>query len=121
MVKPFVMPELHARLDAVLRRSRRSAARWNEVGTLDIDAQGARVGGRPLPLTTKELAVLLLLTRHRGAVVTRTQLVAEVWPGVRFGRSRTLDVHISNLRAKLGSSAVIETVHGFGYRLNPAW
>jgi DNA-binding response OmpR family regulator len=122
VLKPYVLPELHARIDAVLRRSRRPTNRRTQVGTIlvDVDARSARVGGRPLQLTAKEFGLLVLLTRYTGCMVARTRLAAEVWPGVRFGSSRTLDVHISNLRAKLGSAAVIEAVHGLGYRLDPA-
>jgi DNA-binding response OmpR family regulator len=122
VLKPFAPAELHARIDAVLRRSRRLAGRRIRVGAVDVDvdARSARIGGAPLQLTAKEFGLLVLLMQHHGSMVARAKLGAQVWPGVRFGSSRTLDVHISNLRAKLGGAAVIEAVHGLGYRLDPA-
>jgi DNA-binding response OmpR family regulator len=122
VAKPYALSELHARLDAVLRRCRRLTRRRLRIGrlALDLDARWARVDDAPVELTAKEFHLLALLAGETGTAVARARLAAEVWPGVRLGRSRTLDVHMSSLRAKLGAGAVVETVYGFGYRLEPA-
>jgi DNA-binding response OmpR family regulator len=121
IVKPFSFPELLARLDAVRRRTRVNPARVVSVGalTVDLDRFEAFVDTQPLELTRKEFQVLALLAAEPGVVVPRSRLIAEVWQRGRLGPSRTLDVHIATLRAKLGFAAQVRTVRGVGYRLTP--
>ncbi len=89
---------------------------------LTVDANsGARLDGQPLPMTRKELQLLLTLVRHAGQVVSRETLLTQLWgyqPGVK---SRTLDVHIRRVRRHLGQFAnlYIETIFGRGYRFQP--
>jgi len=126
VVKPFSAREVVARIRAVLRRTK--AAREpepegpTELGELRLD--GARreavLAGRPLELTRKEWDLLWLLTRHAGEVVTRERLIDEVWDVNWFGSTKTLDVHVSGLRRKLGDDPqtprFLRTVRGVGFR-----
>jgi DNA-binding response OmpR family regulator len=86
--------------------------------TLDIDAYRASLAGRPLDLTFKEFELLRFLAERRGRVFTRPALMREVWGYDFYGGTRTVDVHIRRLRAKLGPEheGLIETVRGVGYR-----
>jgi DNA-binding response OmpR family regulator len=89
--------------------------------TIDEGSYTARVHGKPLDLTFKEFALLKFLAQHPGRVFTRDQLLSEVWGYDYFGGTRTVDVHIRRLRAKLGDlEALIGTVHNVGYRFAPA-
>ncbi|WP_199423288.1 winged helix-turn-helix transcriptional regulator [Actinotalea solisilvae] len=92
-------------------------------GDLTIDAGGytARVRGRPLDLTYKEFELLKYLAQHPGRVFTRAQLLQEVWGYDYFGGTRTVDVHVRRLRAKLGPEheQLIGTVRNVGYRFDP--
>ena len=130
--KPFNPRELLARMRAVLRRARppaTSAADRVEVGdlTVDVPAHKATLGGRELQLTSFELRVLVALARRAGETVTREELATAVLPklqsGPRYDPSvdRSLDVHVSHLRQKLGDDARepkrIRTVRGIGYVL----
>jgi len=124
VVKPFGMGELLARIDAVTRRTRparvaRSDERRYEVGRLSVDVatRTAAVGGRALTLTRKEFDLLVALAARAGQVCGRDTLVDEVWHAAWEAPSRTLDVHIAALRAKLGTAVTIETLRGVGYRL----
>ena len=94
-----------------------------EAGEILIDSAGftARVHGRPLDLTFKEFELLKHLVRHPGRVYTRGQLLQEVWGYEYYGGTRTVDVHIRRLRAKLGAEhdQLIGTVRGVGYRFVP--
>jgi two-component system, OmpR family, response regulator RegX3 len=123
VVKPFALAETIARIRAVLRRScgrgsepRRSAG---EI-TIDSSARRAWQAGRELALTRKEFDLLARLLREPGHVVTREDLMNDVWDVNWFGSTKTLDVHMAALRRKLGAtpdaSARIETVRGVGYR-----
>jgi DNA-binding response OmpR family regulator len=119
VVKPFSAAELVARIEAVLRRTHSVAAPVvleADGVRLDFEAHAASVDGRPVKLTRKEFELLTALARHRG-VVTRRELLEEVWQITWAGSSRTLDVHVAAIRAKTGHPAVIETVRGVGYRL----
>lgn len=126
LAKPFFPRELVARCHAVLRRHERSRpSRHVSSGDLVIDLDGFRVtrGGEPLSLTTKEIELMVCLGEHIGRPVRRDELAGRVW-GTTIGFvSRSLDVHISSLRQKLGRRAngegYIDTVHGIGYRLQP--
>ena len=123
LVKPFSVAQLEARVRAVLRRAAPNGL--DEIitfGHLTIDPAGREVtldGGR-LDLTPKEFDLLLYLAERPGTVVSRRELLAEVWRLPFGGSDRTLDVHLSELRRKLGESAssprFVHTVHGVGVK-----
>jgi DNA-binding response OmpR family regulator len=120
VVKPFGFAELRARMEAVLRRARRSVG-VREVGLLrvDPDRHEVRVGDRTVILTRKEFHLLTLLVAEPGTAVRRERLLTEVWHTSWRGASRTLDVHMATLRGKIGGGARIETIRGVGYRITP--
>lgn len=124
VVKPFSPKELVARVKAVLARSGDEAP-GERVLTFDrlrIDPaqRSARVAEENINLTTKEFDLLLLLARHPHRVFGREELLERIWGGEYEGIDRVVDVHVSNLRAKIetdaGRAAFIETVRGAGYR-----
>ncbi|GGP67483.1 response regulator transcription factor [Saccharothrix coeruleofusca] len=122
LVKPVRLGELLARMDAVARRSAaRSGASAGvvRVGDVEIDLEGRRVvvGGAEVALTSKEFAVLAALACRAGTAVSRQQLMDEVWGDAYLAVSRSLDVHLAGLRAKLGRPGLVTTIRGFGYRL----
>jgi DNA-binding response OmpR family regulator len=87
---------------------------------IDESSYSAKVHGKPLDLTYKEFELLKFLAQHPGRVFSRDQLLSEVWGYDYFGGSRTVDVHIRRLRAKLGDlEGLISTVRNVGYRFNP--
>lgn len=112
--------EIDTRIRLVIARSQftHSAGEVNATGiVIDESSYTARVNGKPLDLTFKEFALLKFLTGNPGRVFTRDQLLSEVWGYDYFGGTRTVDVHIRRLRAKLGDlESVIGTVHNVGYR-----
>ena len=121
LTKPFSPRELVARVRAVLRRTEPvpPESRVIEVGELRVDlrTRSATFAGSPLTLRTLEFELLAELARNAGNVVTRDRLLDRVW-GLSFaGGTRTVDVHIAQLRKKLGRPAVIHTVRSVGYRL----
>lgn len=119
ILQPYVPQELYVRLRALeWRASDFAQPERVKVGALVLDpsAHEARVEGRTVELTHQEFLLILYLARRRGQVSSRELLLREVW-GVRGHETRTLDVHIRRLRAKLGPSVSIETVRGVGYRL----
>lgn len=124
LVKPFTAQQLHARIRAVLRRvGEGRLARPIQLGQLDVDARSrqVRLDGRPLELTAREFDLLLYLAERAGAVVSKRELLAEVWRQPYGGADKTVDVHVSWLRRKLGESAqeprYLHTVRGAGIRL----
>jgi DNA-binding response OmpR family regulator len=124
LTKPFNPRELVARVKAVLRRadgaSERTEAHVLRAGWLSVDRQRreARVGDAELTLRTKEFDLLAALVENAGIVLTREQLLDRVWGYNFYGETRTVDVHVQHLRAKLGGSGVaIQTVRGVGYKL----
>ena len=120
VVKPFGFRELLARIRAVTRRTHeRPSPRSARIGALELDVRGrrARLGGRELDLTPKEFDLLALLASEPGAVVSRSEILQEVWQTTWYGSAKTIDVHIASLRRKLGRADLIETVRGVGYRL----
>ena len=122
MTKPFSVRELVARVKALLRRVgyEEAAPEIYDDGQLRLDygAFSAACSGADIKLTRKELALLVILTRNPGRVIPRERLLDEVWGMQYYGEARTLDVHISGLRKKLGECGTrIETVIGIGYRL----
>ena len=124
LTKPFNPREMVARVKAILRRSDPAlrGARPIDVGTLRVDPRrrDAYVGDRRLELRPREFDLLAALARDPGVVWSREDLLASVW-GTDFpGETRTVDVHVSELRRKLaGDGPPIETVKGIGYRLVP--
>jgi DNA-binding response OmpR family regulator len=122
VTKPFDARELVARVKSVLRRSRASAEAPGgpvSVGevTLDSERREVTVAGRPVKLTAKEFDLLNYLMLNRGLALTRQQLLEQVWGYDFLGDTRTVDVHINQLRKKLGDGDIIETVWGVGYKL----
>ena len=123
--KPFSGSELLARLDVLQRRSRPAAvAESTRLGVADLQMNLLRRSvtraGRPIDLKPKEFRLLEYLMRHADQVVTRTMLLEAVWDYHFDPRTNVIDVHISNLRAKLdlpGLPPLIHTVRGAGYRL----
>ena len=119
IAKPFSVRELLARVRAVLRRSDDAVGERYEDGRLIIDFEDVRAScdNAAVKLTNKEFSLLATLAKKRGRVVTRQQLLDQVWGYSYYGDARTLDVHIRRLRQKLGACGdCIETVVGVGYR-----
>jgi DNA-binding response OmpR family regulator len=122
IIKPFSLKELVARLRAVLRRTTGvPVAQMIEVGeglVLDVERYEARLDGRPLELTSTEFKILHLLAAKKGRVFSRDQILDQLWGHEKIVVDRTVDVHIKNLRAKLGrASAVLKNVRGVGYKV----
>jgi DNA-binding response OmpR family regulator len=124
VVKPFGTEQVAARIRAVLRRGgRASHTEALRVGELVVDerTRTATLAGVPLDLARKEFDVLLLLASRAGEVVTKRELLTEVWNQAYGGSDRTVDVHLSWLRRKLGESAAepryLVSVRGVGVRL----
>ena len=120
IVKPFGMAELIARVRARLRRiTPKTATDILNIGRLSIDKRAhiIHLDQKPLPLTLKEYDLLCLLMENPGRAFTREHLLEAVWDIAYSGGTRTVDVHIQTLRAKMGEcSSMIETVRGIGYR-----
>ena len=126
LTKPFNPRELVARVKSILRRSvpdrRESETKQLKHGDLEIDAgrREARVGDEEIQLAPKEFDLLWELLDHRGLVLTRDQLLERVWGYTFAGDTRTVDVHVRQLRRKLGDASPIVTVWGVGYKVSPA-
>jgi two-component system response regulator RegX3 len=130
VVKPFSAREVAARIRAVLRRADAEGPTDREgpleVGPLRLhpDRRMASLAGAELELTRKEFELLELLLREAGNVVSRERLIDEVWDVNWFGSTKTLDVHVSSLRRKLGDDSAdprfIHTVRGVGFRFAAA-
>jgi DNA-binding response OmpR family regulator len=125
VTKPFSPRELVARVKAVLRRAdgERIVATVPEVvrvGGVEVDfrRREARVEGQPVPLTTREFALLQFLAENRGLALSRRQLLDGGWGVDWYGDERTVDVHVRQLRRKLGDALPLATVRGLGYRLD---
>jgi DNA-binding response OmpR family regulator len=124
LVKPYSVAELEARVRAVLRRRQAAPPRPQVVVAglrLDRASRTATVDDRQLELSPKEFELLLLLAERCGEVVSKREILAEVWRQPYGGSERTVDVHLSSLRSKLGESArrprYLHTVHGVGVKL----
>ena len=122
MAKPFRTDVLLARVRALVRRG--SSPATIRVGELIIEsaARRVRIGDDEVNLTPKEYDVLLLLSQNVGKVMSREQIMKEIWRGEWFGGSKTLDMHVSGLRRKLaeagaGREPTIGTVRGVGFRM----
>ena len=116
VVKPFDLPELFARLRALIRRSANRTTNVLEIGTVVIDtaARTVTLDASPVEITAREYALLEYLALHRGEVVTRATLYEHLFGDDDDTLSNLLDVHVSNLRKKLGH-AFISTRRGHGY------
>lgn len=126
ITKPFGVKELCARVKAVLRRTEILLSKEDEailIGDLHIEPKAFEVyqNGEKLALTLKEYELLVFLAKHRGQVLTRDQLLDQIWGFDYYGETRTVDVHIRYLRKKIEEQSedgkkYIETVRGVGYR-----
>jgi DNA-binding response OmpR family regulator len=127
LVKPVRLAELLARIDAVTRRNATRnapaapaapAVRTVRAGDVEVelDARRVRVAGAEVELTTKEFDILAVLAGRAGTAVSREQLLDEVWGDAHHAVSRSLDVHLTQLRAKLRRPDLVTTIRGFGYR-----
>jgi len=126
VTKPFSLPELLARVRALLRRTRPedelpARLAFDDV-VVDFDKYECTRSGQPLQLSPKEYGVLRLLAARHGDVVSRAELLDRVWGYESCSTTRTVDTHVATLRAKLGDDAPhprrLLTVHGVGYRLD---
>ena len=126
LTKPFNPRELVARVKSILRRAaperRERESEVIEHGDLHIDAgrREVHVGEEEIQLAPKEFDLLWELLDHRGLVLTRDQLLERVWGYTFAGDTRTVDVHVRQLRRKLGDASPIVTVWGVGYKVSPA-
>jgi DNA-binding response OmpR family regulator len=126
LTKPFNPRELVARVKSILRRAsperRQIESKQLRHGLLLVDAgrREVRVGEEEIQLAPKEFDLLWELLDHRGLVLTRDQLLERVWGYTFAGDTRTVDVHVRQLRRKLGDASPIVTVWGVGYKVAPA-
>ena len=126
LTKPFNPRELVARVRSILRRAaperreRESAVLRHGDLVIDAGRREVRVGEQEIQLAPKEFDLLWELLDHRGLVLTRDQLLERVWGYTFAGDTRTVDVHVRQLRRKLGDASPIVTVWGVGYKVAPA-
>lgn len=121
VTKPFGMMELVSRIKAVLRRTGKTPTQ-NDMDVagvhINVKKHEVTVSGKEVILTLKEFELLEKLMRNQGIVLTRDQLLTEIWGYDFDGETRTVDVHIRTLRQKLGNKGeIIQTVRGVGYRI----
>ena len=124
LVKPPRIAELMARIETVTRRAAVAAAGSSPVVTtgdvrVDLAARRVEVGGEPVALTQKEFELVEALVERPGSAVSRQQLMDRIWGDAFVAVSRTLDVHMTGLRAKLNRPGLISTIRGYGYRWGP--
>ena len=123
VTKPFSARELVARVHAILRRSAPAEAAERPatvaVGAIEVDTgrREVRLGGTVIPLATREFDLLAYLAANMGLALSRRQLLNGVWGEDWYGDERTVDVHVRQLRKKLGDELPLTTVWGVGYRL----
>jgi len=122
ITKPFSLKEMAARIKAVLRRSdQKNAARIIEIGNvlrIDLDKYEVRVGKDIVELTSTEFKILALFASRKGRVFTRDQILDHLWGQDKIVLDRTVDVHIKNLREKLGpASRFIQNIRSVGYKV----
>jgi DNA-binding response OmpR family regulator len=122
VTKPFSPRELVARVKAILRRTQSPPRQADvvTVGGVEIDRgrREVRVGGQVVALATRQFDLLSHLSDHPGLVLSRRQLLDSVWGPDWYGDERTVDVHIRQLRKKLGDALPLATIWGVGYRLD---
>lgn len=123
LTKPFSPRELIARIKAALRRLQNPSGKTDETAILnfvhlriDIGARRVWVGANLIDLTSVEFDLLLALAQHQSMVLSREQLLENIWGYDYFGDTRVVDVHIGHIRQKLGEESMIETIRGVGYR-----
>ena len=123
LTKPFSPRELVARVKAILRRAEPAAPAPEviEVGgaVIDLGRREVRAGGAVIDMTGKEFELLRYLAENRGRALSRQQILDGVWGYGWYGDARTVDVHVAQVRKKLGGAVDITTVRGVGYRLDP--
>jgi DNA-binding response OmpR family regulator len=122
VTKPFSPRELVARVKAILRRAEApvgASGAVHLIGDVEVDLarREARVAGEPVALATREFDLLRFLTENVGLALSRRQLLDGAWGHDWYGDERTVDVHVRQLRKKLGDSLPLATVWGIGYRL----
>ncbi|MCB0898120.1 MAG: response regulator transcription factor [Actinobacteria bacterium] len=119
ITKPFSPREVVARVKAVVRRARgpQAQAQTVRLGKVEMDPMTRRctVDGRLVDLTATEFDLLFYLMTHPGQIFSRDQLLSEVWGYAAMVNTRTVDVHVAQLRGKLGENNIIRTVRGVGY------
>ncbi|WP_103532669.1 response regulator transcription factor [Streptomyces sp. SM11] len=124
VAKTWGYRELGARIEAVLRRARPSSTIPGAISLrplhIDPRTREVRLGDRVIDVTSKEFELLYTLAANHGRVVSRKELMAKIWGSTWEQTSRTIDTHVSSLRAKLGSSSWIITIRGVGYRIGHA-
>ena len=116
VLKPFEPEELLARIDVILRRTQPKVYEEKNL-RVDFDGRSVIVRGKPVTMTMTEFDLLALLVRNAGAALSRDKILSAVWGWDFIGETRTVDVHIQHLRAKLGNDT-IETIYKYGYRWN---
>lgn len=122
LTKPFSFVEFRSRVHALIRRSHQEASPVLTIDDLELNPLKHTVTrkGLPVKLTPKEFAILELLLRHKGEVVTRTMITEHVWDYNFDGMSNVVDVFVASLRKKVdakGKKKIIETVHGVGFKI----
>ncbi|MFN0077951.1 MAG: response regulator transcription factor [Prosthecobacter sp.] len=118
LAKPYELPELLARIRALIRRSTGHAAAIVTIGDVSVDTVGHTVtkGGEPVTLTAREIALIEYLALHRGRVITRERLYEQLFDENESSLSNLLDVYVSNVRRKLGHDLIV-TRRGLGYAI----
>src|SRR5438445_11547017 len=123
LTKPFSPRELVARVKAILRRSESAAPAPEviEVGgaVIDLGRREVRANGQAVDMTGREFELLRYLAENGGRALSRQQILDGVWGYGWYGDARTVDVHVAQVRKKLGDAVAITTVRGIGYRLDP--
>jgi two-component system OmpR family response regulator len=116
VIKPFDLEEIFARLRALIRRTGNHTTNLIEIGEVRIDtaARNVSLGNKPVELTAREYTLVEFMALHRGEVVTRTQLYEHLFDENDSTLSNLLDVHVSNVRKKLGADFIV-TRRGHGY------
>ncbi len=121
IVKPFEAMELLARIEVILRRVKRTenAYHYGNI-SVNVEEHTCKCGGKEVYLTPKEFEVLVFFIQHKDVAISRDRLLAAVWGFEYEGESRTIDIHIQQLRKKLGLKEKLVTIPKLGYRLGSA-
>ncbi len=116
--KPFDILELMSRVNAKFRRFKKTKKLFNKDILLDIDKHFCYYKDQEIELTVKEFEILKILLENKGNVVSRDQILNELWGDVEALQSRTVDMHVKSLRSKFGSETLIQTIYGVGYKVS---